>query len=78
MVNAGGPFAVLARYTGKKESQIRRHVVRALGKSNALTGVVYLHQLRLERFPVNGTHKIARGDVEGAVLAYLQTEPTSR
>jgi 4-coumarate--CoA ligase len=78
VVNAGGPFAVLARYAGKTEAQIRRHVVRVLGKSNALNGVVYLHQLGLERFPVNRTHKIARGDVEGAVLAYLQTEPTGR
>ncbi|KAL4776692.1 hypothetical protein BDW60DRAFT_213361 [Aspergillus nidulans var. acristatus] len=78
VVNAGGPFAVLARYAGKTEAQIRRHVVRVLGKSNALNGVVYLHQLGLERFPVNGTHKIARGDVERAVLAYLQTEPTGR
>ncbi|KAL4742012.1 hypothetical protein BDV11DRAFT_167701 [Aspergillus similis] len=78
VVNAGGPFAVLARYTGKTETQIRRHIVRTLGKSNALSGVVYLQQLGLERFPVNGTHKIARGEMEGAVLAYLQTEPTGR
>ncbi|KAL4821352.1 hypothetical protein BDW67DRAFT_190898 [Aspergillus spinulosporus] len=76
VVNAGGPFAVLARYTGKTMAQVRRHVVRTLGKSNALNGVVYLHQLGLEMFPVNGTHKIARREVEEAVLAYLQTEPT--
>ncbi|KAL5002080.1 hypothetical protein BDV10DRAFT_181768 [Aspergillus recurvatus] len=76
VVDAGGPFAVLERYTGKTETRIRRHVVQTLGKGNELRGLVYLQQLRLDRFPVNGTHKIVRGEVEKALLAYLQTEPT--
>ncbi|KAL4987674.1 hypothetical protein BDW68DRAFT_177556 [Aspergillus falconensis] len=76
VVDAGGPFAVLGQYTGKTETQIRRHVVRTLGKGSGLRGVVYLQQLRLDKFPLNGTHKIVRREVEKAVLAYLQAEPT--
>ncbi|KAL4784962.1 hypothetical protein BJX76DRAFT_367259 [Aspergillus varians] len=71
VVNVGGPFAVLERFTGKVEARIKRHVVRTLGKHYALRGVVFLQQLGLSKFPVNATHKIVRAEVEEAVLRHL-------
>ncbi|KAL6232657.1 hypothetical protein BDW75DRAFT_242750 [Aspergillus navahoensis] len=42
VVDVAGAFAVLQRDTGQTEARLKRHVVRTLGKGNALSGVVYL------------------------------------
>lgn len=70
VVNAGGPFAVLERSTGKTETEIKRHIASTLGDENALQGVLFLQDLGLDEFPVNATHKIIRSEVEDALLEY--------
>ncbi|KAL2859780.1 class I adenylate-forming enzyme family protein [Aspergillus lucknowensis] len=72
VVNVDGPFAVLESFSGRSEAQIRRHVVRSLGKQYTLRGVASLQQLGMSTFPVNATHKIIRTEVQAAVLKYLQ------
>ena len=65
------PFAVLSKYNGKTEDEIKNHVRALLGRDYALGGLSLLAQLGLHAFPVNPTHKIIKFEVQKAVMKHL-------
>ena len=65
-------FAIARTLSGKTPDDIREHVLATLGKSHVLGGVLELHQLGLQEFPVNATHKIMKRELEEAVTQHLR------
>lgn len=65
------PFAVLSKYNGKTEDEIKNHVRAVLGRDYAFGGLSSLKQRGLLEFPVNPTHKIIKFEVQTAVMKHL-------
>lgn len=64
------PLVVLTALNGKREDEIRQHVLDMFGKDYALGPVITLEQLGKQGFPLNATGKIMKRDVLEWVKEY--------
>lgn len=67
-------FAVLRAPTGIDKARIETHVQQSVGHPCLLDGVLTLHDLGLDDFPINATSKILRTAVAIAVVNYVERD----
>ncbi|KAI0403083.1 acetyl-CoA synthetase-like protein [Xylaria palmicola] len=67
------PFVVLSSLQDFTQDQISDHVLQTFGGGYALGGLVSLDQIGLTAFPVNGSHKIMKSEVQRAVIEFVES-----
>ncbi|KAK5701096.1 hypothetical protein LTR17_022893 [Elasticomyces elasticus] len=65
------PFAVLQRYNGRCEAEIKQCIIDVFGKDYQLAGAASLEQLGLDAFPLTATSKVVKFELQKVVQAYL-------